>query len=122
MTSVCVIGIYVHDMEQALDFYCNKLGFKVKQVYDKDCLIQLENDGPTLILEKVDNPSNPKYPGGSQFVLCIEAKNLEQTAKKLEAMGVQFLFNTPQPFPEGIFMATRDPSGNLIEILQFKEE
>lgn len=109
-------------MKQALDFYCEKLGFKIKNVIEKDCLIQLENDGPTLILEKVEKPANTEYPVGSQIALGIETKNIENTAKELKALGVQFIFDKPQPFPAGLFMATRDPAGNLIEILQFREE
>lgn len=119
MTNVCVIGIYVHDMEKALDFYCKKLGFKMKRIIEKDCLVQLENDGPTLILEKVKKAGKTAYPGESQIALGIETKNLDATVSKLKALGIQFLFDSPQPFAAGQFMVTRDPSGNIIEFLEF---
>ncbi|MFW9845924.1 MAG: VOC family protein [Candidatus Thorarchaeota archaeon] len=118
---MCVIGVYVDDMDKALDFYCSKLDFKVKQKYD-DCLIQLENEGPTLILETVDRPSNAEYPGTAQVALGIETDNVEETAKKLRDLGADVIHDAPQKFPAGIFMAVRDPAGNLIELLQFSNE
>ncbi|MFX0169627.1 MAG: VOC family protein [Candidatus Hodarchaeota archaeon] len=122
MVSVCVIGVYVHDMDQALDFYCNLLGFKIRHTYDNNCLVHLENDGPALILEKTENPSSTKYPQDSQIALGIETKNLEETYRKLTAKGVRFLQDTPQRFPAGLFMTIQDPSGNIIEFLEFQHE
>jgi catechol 2,3-dioxygenase-like lactoylglutathione lyase family enzyme len=116
-----VIGVYVDDMDKALDFYCNKLGFTVKHKYD-DCLVHLENDGPSLILETAEKPANAKYPEMSQVALGIETKNVEETAKKLREIGADVIHDTPQKFPVGIFVAVRDPAGNLIELLQFDEE
>ncbi len=122
MTSICVIGIYVNDIDQALDFYCNKLGFEVAKKYDDGCLVRLENEGPTLILEKVEEPSNAKYPQTSQVALGIETKDLEETANRLREMNVDFVHDAPQPFPAGTFMAIRDPSGNVLELLQFEAD
>ena len=33
MTQVCVIGIYVPDIQKAVDFYTNVLGFEVNKQY-----------------------------------------------------------------------------------------
>ena len=118
---MCVIGVYVDDMDKALDFYCNKLGFTVKHKYD-DCLVHLENDGPLLILETTEKPAKAKYPEMSQVALGIETKNVEETAKKLRELGADVIHDTPQKFPVGVFVAVRDPAGNLIELLQFDEE
>ncbi len=121
LVNVCVIGVYVDDMDKALDFYCNMLGFKVKHKYD-DCLVHLENEGPSLILETTEKPVNAKYPGTSQVALGIETKNVKETAEKLRAIGADVIHNAPRKFPAGIFMAVRDPAGNLIELLQFDEK
>lgn len=122
MKSICVIGVYVHDMEQALDFYCNKLGFKIHHAYDNNCLVHLENEGPALILEKTEKPTPVRYPDEAQIALGIETKNLNETTAHLSAKGVQFMHDTPQEFPAGLYMATKDPSGNVIELLQFRED
>ena len=122
MTSVCVIGIYVDDMDKAVEFYCDKLGFKEAQRYDDGCIVRLENEGPPVILEIVDNAARTEYPGYSQVVLGIETDNIEETSKDLKAKGVEFLHDKPQVFVAGLVMAMRDPSGNVLELLQFKKE
>jgi predicted enzyme related to lactoylglutathione lyase len=122
MASICVIGVYVHDMEKALNFYCNTLGFKIRHTYDNNCLVHLENDGPALVLEKTDKPSPNKYPEDAQVALGIETKNLDETISKLTRKGLKFMHEAPQEFPAGLYMATKDPSGNVIEFLQFRED
>ena len=122
MASFSVIGIYVDDIDKAVDFYCEKLGFKETQRYNDDCIVQLENNGPTVILEKTDNPSPVKYPGDSQVVLCVATDNIKETSKKLKAQGVEFLQEEPQEFVAGLFMVMKDPAGNFLELIQFKEQ
>ena len=46
LTSVCVIGIYVDDMDKAVEFYCERLGFKEAERYEDGCIVRLENEGP----------------------------------------------------------------------------
>ena len=122
MASVCVIGIYVDDMDKAVEFYCEKLGFKEAQRYDDGCIVRLENDGPPIILEKVGKPNNTEYPGKSQIVLGIETDNIERTAKEMRNKGVEFLHESPQAFVAGFVMAMKDPAGNVLELLQFSNE
>ena len=122
MTSVCVIGIYVDDMDKAVEFYCDKLGFKEAQRYDDGCIVRLENEGPPVILEKVDKTTKIEYPGYSQIVLGVETNNIEQTSEDLKKKGVELLHDKPQPFVAGFVMAMRDPSGNVLELLQFHKD
>ena len=122
MTSVCVIGIYVDDMDKAVEFYCKKLGFKEAERYDDGCIVRLENNGPPVILEKVEKAAKIEYPGSSQVVLGVETDNIEKTSKELKERGVEFLHDEPQAFVAGHVMAMRDPSGNVLELLQFNKE
>jgi lactoylglutathione lyase len=122
LTSVYVIGIYVDDMDKAVEFYCGKLGFKEAQRYDDGCIVRLENDGPPVILEKVEKSNNIGYPGKSQIVLGIETDNIEDAAREMRGKGVEFLHESPQPFVAGFVMAMRDPAGNVLELLQFTNE
>jgi len=121
MTKIRVIGVYVSNMDKALDFYCNKLGFEVEHRYD-DCLVHLKNEGPPLILEEVKESNKLKYPGATQVVLCIEAENLEKEAARLKGLDVEFVHDHPQRFPAGTYMSMRDPAGNVIELLQFSRD
>ncbi|MDF1538477.1 MAG: VOC family protein [Candidatus Thorarchaeota archaeon] len=122
MTSFSVIGIYVDDINKAVDFYCEKLGFEEVKRYNNDCIVQLKNNGPTVILEKTDNPSPAKYPEDSQVVLCIATDDIKETSEKLRTQGVEFLQEHPEEFVAGLFMVIRDPAGNTLQLLQFKEE
>ncbi len=122
LTSICVIGIYVDDMNKAVEFYCEKLGFKEVERYDDGCIVRLENEGPPIILEKVENAGRIEYPGFSQVVLGVETEDINKTSKELRAKGVEFLHDQPQAFVAGLVMAMRDPSGNVLELLQFNKE
>jgi len=122
MTSVCVIGIYVDDIEKAVEFYCEKLGFKEVERYDNDCIVRLENAGPPVILEKVDNPSTAKFPGYSQVVLGVETDDIDTKFKELKSKGVEFVQDKPEAFVAGHFMAMKDPAGNYLELIQFRKE
>ena len=109
-------------MDKAVEFYCKKLGFKEAARYDDGCIIRLENEGPPVILEKVEKAGRIEYPGHSQVVLGVETDNIEKTSEELKGKGVEFLHNKPQAFVAGHVMAMRDPSGNVLELLQFNKE
>lgn len=121
VVSVCVIGIYVHDIVKAREFYCDSLGFKMKNEYEDGCIVQLEHDGPTLILEKVENMKEGQYPGHAQIVLGIETEDIRRRAKELKSKGVEFIIDKPTEFVAGQFMVMKDPSGNVLELLQFNQ-
>ncbi len=120
MPKVCAVTIYVHDLREAEEFYCNKLGFDMK--HRSDSLIHIENDSVDIILEKVEQRSTAKYPGTSQIVLGIATSNLSMTMSVLIDLDVSFLHSEPKKFPAGQFIAISDPSGNVIELLEFEKE
>lgn len=117
---VCVLGINVTDIEQALAFYCDKLGFTVKQQWG-DEIVQLEHEGLPVILQQVEAPIELDYPRVAQSVLGFQTPDLVTTMTELKAKGVELLYDSPQPFPAGIFTAFRDPFGNVHELLQFQD-
>lgn len=121
MTNICVIGVYVDDIKEAERFYTDVLGFGVVNRYADGCIVQLENEGPTLILEETKEKNPAKYPESSQVVLAIESKDIEKTVEEFRAKGVEFIQEKPGPFPAGVFIAFKDPAGNLIELLQFSD-
>ncbi len=109
------------DIDKAVEFYCEKLGFKELQRYNNDCIVRLENDGPTVILEKVENPNRSTFPNYAQVILGIETNDIEAKARELRERGVEFLQDSPQPFVAGRFMNMKDPAGNILDLLQFHE-
>jgi catechol 2,3-dioxygenase-like lactoylglutathione lyase family enzyme len=52
-------------------------------------------------------------------VPAIQVENLVEEISRLQQLGVDLVHDQPQDFPAGQFIACRDGSGNLLEILQF---
>ena len=122
LTQVSVIGIYVDDINKAEEFYCGKLGFEVQNQYDDGCILMLKHEGPTLILEQVENASPKRVPGSSQIVTCIATKDIIAKSNELKGKGIEFLFDEPKPFAAGKYMIMHDPSGNMVELLEFAQD
>jgi len=94
--------------------YVDSLGFSVDKEYT-ECIIRLKNDGVTLLLEQMEGG----YPGKPCVIPAVQVENLTEEINRLQKLGVDLVHNEPQSFPAGQFIACRDGSGNMLEILQF---
>lgn len=119
MPRISAISIYVHDIEQAESFYRDLLGFNVAG-RPAPFLVELEHDGVPLVLCAAERPTSARYSKDSSTVLGIATEDVVKQASDLRAKGATVLFDEPQQFPVGQFNAVRDPSGNVIELLEFK--
>ncbi|MCR8845388.1 VOC family protein [Paenibacillus sp. SC116] len=120
MFKLCVISIYVSDIELAKEFYCEKLGFTISEQYD-EATIGLVNDGVAIVLCKTECESTASYSQEAQVVLGFETDNLLNKMQELSAKGIKMLFDTPQPCPPGHYNAFLDPFGNAFELLEFSK-
>lgn len=119
MGKVCVISIYAHDLDKAADFYSSVLGLKVK--HKMPYVVVLDHDGTDLVLCQAEKPVTSSYPAGSGVVLGFPTRSLAESIKTMKSKGVALVHDAPQDFPEGQFVAFRDPSGNVHELLEFKK-
>lgn len=119
MPRIAAITIYVHDIQEAEGFYTKLLGFKVAE-RPAPFLVQLEHDGVPLMLCAADRPSTSSYTQDAGTVLGIATDDVTRQAADLRAKGATVLFDEPQEFPVGVFNVVRDPSGNAIELLEFR--
>lgn len=118
--------IRVRDLEESLDFFCNKLGLLESHRLQNDAgrftLVYLyaphdqqaqQEQAP--LLELTYNWDAEQYTGGRNFGhLAFEVDNIYQTCEKLMAAGV--LINRP---PRDGYMAfIRSPDNISIEFLQ----
>ena len=114
--------VRVTDIDESLDFYCNKLGLKeIKRTENekgKYTLIFLgaeNNDDHYALLELTYNWEPEEYTGGRNFGhLAYSVKNIYETCQKLMNNGV--IINRPPR--DGHMAFTRSPDGISIEILQ----
>lgn len=120
MSQVCVISIYVPNMEEAVDFYTNVLNFEVNKQYGPKIVTLINGELP-LVLEESENVSYKSGGHPSGVVLALKTGDIEQTLQQLKDSNVKFLVEVPTECPPGKFISFYDPFGNAIEYLQFAD-
>ena len=118
MPKICSISIYVHDIKQAEAFYRDVLGFQIAG-RPAPFLVKLEHDGIPLVLCAAERATSSQYTKESSTVLGIATDDVAKHADRLRAKGATMVFDEPQDFPVGKFNAVKDPSGNIVELLEF---
>ena len=114
--------IRVENIEDSLDFYCNKLGLKEIRRKDdekgKYTLIFLgaeNSDERHALLELTYNWDPEKYTGGRNFGhLAYSVKNIYETCDNLMRKGVTI----NRPPRDGNMAFIKSPDGISIELLQ----
>ena len=114
--------VRVENIEDSLDFYCNKLGLKetrrVENEKGKFTLIFLgakNSDERHALLELTYNWDPEKYTGGRNFGhLAYSVKNIYETCDNLMKKGVTI----NRPPRDGHMAFIKSPDGISIELLQ----
>ncbi len=119
--------VRITDIEQSLDFYCNKLGMSEVRRIENDkgrfTLIFLAapgdvekaKDTQAPLLELTYNWDPEDYKGGRNFGhLAYRVKNIYDTCTKLQAAGVTI----NRPPRDGYMAFIRSPDNISIELLQ----
>jgi catechol 2,3-dioxygenase-like lactoylglutathione lyase family enzyme len=113
----------VDDVDKAVAFYTDKLGFEIVQDFRPAIAIMRRDDltlwaaGPTASASRpMPDGAQPKPGGGwNRFVLTVE--DLEATVSRLRADGVKFR-NDIVVGPGGRQILCEDPAGNVVELFQ----
>ena len=114
--------VRVTNIQESLDFYCNKLGLKEVRRRESEkgrftlIFLAAENsDEKTGLIELTYNWDPEKYTGGRKFGhLAYSVKNIYETCKMLMDKGV--IINRPPR--DGHMAFIRSPDGISIEIIQ----
>ena len=114
--------VRVKNIDESLDFYCNKLGLKEVKRKESEkgrftlIFLGAENsDEDTGLLELTYNWDPEKYAGGRNFGhLAYRVKNIYETCQKLMDSGVTI----NRPPREGHMAFVKSPDNISIEILQ----
>lgn len=133
-------GLVVADLERALHFWCDVLGFTLARRMEEsgphiDAMMGLENvklttaklaapDGNLVELlhfhSHSDQPAWTGVPYSTGFThIALTVENLEETCRTLLAAGVTFAA-PPQHSPDGYAKLTygRGPEGVLLELVE----
>jgi lactoylglutathione lyase len=114
--------VRVKNIDESLNFYCNKLGLKeVKRKESKKGRFTLiflgaeNSDEDTGLLELTYNWDSEEYTDGRNFGhLAYRVKNIYETCQKLMDSGVTI----NRPPRDGHMAFVKSPDGISIEILQ----
>ena len=131
--------LWVHDQDEALDFYTNKLGMSVQsdvtvpEMGNFRWLAVSPADQPDVSIVLMAIPGPPVFePETSEQVRALMAKgaaggiffttdDCQASYEELKAGGVEFV-DPPEERPYGIDAGFRDPSGNHFRLTQVTAE
>lgn len=119
--------IRVSNLDESLDFFCNKLGLlehsRISNENGRFTLVYLHAPGDAKLANETHSPlieltynwDSEEYTGGRNFGhLAFEVENIYETCKKLMAEGI--LINRPPH--DGHMAFIRSPDNISIELLQ----
>ncbi len=113
------IQINVVDIEESIDFYSAKLGFKVEKQYSDD-MVQLAHKNFLFSLNKVEKTTDIDYPNEAQSLIGMKTDNLARSISNFKTSDIHVIYDKPQEYPEGMYTAIKDPSGNVLEIYEIQ--
>jgi catechol 2,3-dioxygenase-like lactoylglutathione lyase family enzyme len=138
MTRIANAQLWVHDQDEALAFYTEKLGMEVRadvtlpEMGDFRWLTVGPAEQPDFAITLMAIPGPPVMdPETTEQVKDLVAKGFAGTLflttddcraayEELKARGVEFT-EEPEERPYGIDAGFRDPSGNSIRLTQVRE-
>ena len=107
----CIV-YYVSEMERAIRFYRDVLGFKF---VSRDVVARFDVDG--ILFELVPATSRAKPQGSGNARLCLRVDDIEQALHELRALGVPA--SPAENKGTGILAYFRDPDSNEICLWQY---
>ncbi len=128
ITGLGHIAFRIRDLEQSLDFYCNKLGFRE--------VFRLEREGepsPWIVyLQVAHNQFLELFPGAQGEIpsrtgagynhFCLVTDDLHATLHEFESRGLTISGIPEQGLDMNWQYWLNDPDGNAIELMQITPE
>jgi catechol 2,3-dioxygenase-like lactoylglutathione lyase family enzyme len=139
MMRIANVNVWVHDQDEALAFYTDKLGWEVRadatlpELGDyrwltvgppeqKDVAVVLNAiPGPEVMDEESAGQIRGLMAKGWLGSVFLQTDDCRAAYEELKARGVEFT-EAPEERPYGIDSGFRDPSGNSIRLTEVKEE
>ena len=138
MFKISVAQLWVHDQDEALDFYTKKVGLEVQTdvtvaelgnfrwlvvgaAGQPDVgIVLMAIPGPPVMDEKTADEVRRLMARGFAGTVFLTTDDINATYDELTARGVDFT-EKPEQRPYGMDSAFRDPSGNSIRLTQVSE-
>jgi predicted enzyme related to lactoylglutathione lyase len=138
MIRIANTQLWVHDQDEALAFYTEKLGFEVQTdatlpelgdfrwltvspAEQPDfAIVLMAIPGPPVMDEEVANQVRSLMAKGFAGTVFLATEDCQASYEELKARGVEFT-EEPEERPYGIDAGFRDPSGNSFRLTQVRE-
>jgi catechol 2,3-dioxygenase-like lactoylglutathione lyase family enzyme len=138
MIKIAFAGVWVHDQNEALAFYTEKLGWEVRADVtlpelgnyrwltvgppnQPDVSVLLNAiPGPPVLDETTSEQIRSLMAKGWAGNVLLTTDDVHADYEQLKARGVEFT-EAPEERPYGIDSAFRDPSGNQFRLTQVRE-
>jgi catechol 2,3-dioxygenase-like lactoylglutathione lyase family enzyme len=139
MIRIATAQVWVHDQDEALAFYTDKLGMEVRAdvtlaemgnfrwltVGPKEqpdvSIVLMAIPGPPMIDDETAGQIATLTAKGFAGTVFLTTDDCQKSYEELSDRGVEFV-ETPEARPYGIDAGFRDPSGNSIRLTQLTED
>ena len=139
MFQISTVQLWVHDQEEALAFWTNKVGFDVRMDVTLPelgdfrwltvgpagqpdiSIVLMAIPGPPVMDAETAEQVRALMGKGFAGTVFLTTDDVHASYDELKKRGVEFV-EEPEERPYGIDSAFRDPSGNNIRLTQVKEE
>ena len=135
LKSLTNVNVWVHDQEEALAFYTDKLGMEVREDVtvpemgnfrwltvgvpgqEDVAIVLMAIPGPPVFDEQTREQIKELMAKGASSGLFFTTDDCRGTYEELKGRGVEFQ-GEPTEQPYGIDVGFRDPSGNQARVVQ----
>lgn len=125
ITKLRQVSIPVKDLDEAKEFYTQKLGFSIQTDVEFSpgwrylTVAPSENSETVLELQKVSDPEQQSQIGESPVMALVmfETDDIETDYQRMKARGVSFM-NAPREVPNGKGAGFVDLYGNKFDLYQ----
>lgn len=128
--SIIHVALVVRDYDEAIEFYCQKLKFKlVEDTYqpeqDKRWVVVEPpgSTGTTLLLARAATPEQEAFIGGQsggRVFLFLSTDDFWRDYNEMRAAGIKFV-REPKEAPYGTVAVFEDLYGNLWDLLELTD-
>ncbi len=138
MIRISSAQLWVHDQDEALAFYTDKLGMQVRADVtlpemgnfrwltvapagqDDISIVLMAIPGPPVLSDETAEQVRALMAKGFAGTVFLTTDDCQASYEELKARGVEFT-EAPEERPYGIDSGFRDPSGNSFRLTQVKE-
>jgi catechol 2,3-dioxygenase-like lactoylglutathione lyase family enzyme len=135
---IATAQVWVHDQDEALDFYTRKLGMEVRQDVtlpemgdfrwltvappgqDEIAIVLMAIPGPPVMDPETAEQVRTLMAKGFAGTVFLTTDDCQASYEELRERGVEFT-ETPEERPYGVDAGFRDPSGNSFRLTQVRD-